>query len=643
MLRRGMRCTGRWPVVSCTVLLVAGALAGAAAGTQPLGQDTRVSQMGADGDGAFDAQDSAIAYNSVDHEFLVVWTGDRTVGLSGSEDEVFGRLLDASGQPIGTQFRISDMGPDGDAAFDAARPAVAYNPDANEYLVVWEADDSSPLVDNESEIFGQRLSADGAEVGTNDFRISDLGTGIMFPVQASAIRADVAYNPVSHEYLVVWDGDDNVAPLADDEFEVWGQRLTQTGSEVGADDFRISSLGPDGDASYWAQDAAIAVNTQTGEYLVAFSGDDDTAPLVDGELEVYVQRLSSTGAAVGTDDQRITDIGPPGETVYYGNEPDVVYSPAADEYLVAFALRDGITPDEESEIGVQRLSAAGAEVGTDDQVISDMGPITGSGFAVGPSVAYNATGLEYLVAWEGVDEVDPANEQEIFAQRLDTSGAEVQDDVRISDIGADGATTADAGVPAVAWNAQANEYLIAFEGDDAVAPLVDNEFETYVRRALAGSASTPPAPPPPPPAEPPPPAPAPPAPSPPPPPAPAAPADTTAPTLTLGGQRAQRALTRGVKVVVTCSEACTATASAKASYRRKAKAKAPTTLVLSGAKATLVAGKKRTLTLVFPKARRGAVSDVLAARRSVTVKVTVKVVDGAGNRTTKTRSVTLKP
>jgi hypothetical protein len=49
-------------------------------------------------------------------------------------------------------FRISFTGSDGDTAFGATDPAVAYNGRANEYLVVWTGDDIGPfssLVDNE--------------------------------------------------------------------------------------------------------------------------------------------------------------------------------------------------------------------------------------------------------------------------------------------------------------------------------------------------------------------------------------------------------------------------------------------------------------------------------------------------------------
>jgi len=56
-------------------------------------------------------------------------------------------------------FRLSDRGPDGNANYDAFAPAVAYNSTNNQYLVVWYGDDNTTLlVDGENEVFGQRFA-----------------------------------------------------------------------------------------------------------------------------------------------------------------------------------------------------------------------------------------------------------------------------------------------------------------------------------------------------------------------------------------------------------------------------------------------------------------------------------------------------
>src|SRR5262249_55416613 len=159
-----------------------------------------------------------VAYDSRANEYLVVWYGDDNTGaLVNDEFEIFGQRVNAAtGAAIGGEIRISDMGPDGNIGFGAFDPAVACNPNNNEDLVVW-------LVAGEREIFGQRLNAaTGDEVG-NDFRISHMGTDGDPNFAASAPA--VAYNPTNNEYLVVWEGDDDTPPLVNDEVEIFGQRL----------------------------------------------------------------------------------------------------------------------------------------------------------------------------------------------------------------------------------------------------------------------------------------------------------------------------------------------------------------------------------------------------------------------------------
>jgi hypothetical protein len=124
---------------------------------------------------------------------------------------------------VGTNdFRLSDMGPDGDTDYGAQSPAVAYNSANNEYLAVWSGDDAT---DDEFEIFGQRVNAaTGAEVGANDFRLSDMGPdgNVAYQAHIPAVASNGR-----NEDLVVWQGDDDTAPLVDEELEIFGQRFVK--------------------------------------------------------------------------------------------------------------------------------------------------------------------------------------------------------------------------------------------------------------------------------------------------------------------------------------------------------------------------------------------------------------------------------
>ena len=372
-------------------------------------------------------------------------------------------------------------------------PAVAYNARRNEYLVVWRGDDSAgPLVDGEFEIFAQRLTATGDEVGANDRRISDMG-----PNGDTAFSAEdpaVAYNPISDQYLVAWEGDDDAGPLVEGEDEIFVQRLSATGAPVGANDRRVSDMGPNGDPAYSADNPVVAHNSRTNQYLVAWEGDDDTGPLVEGEDEIYVQRLAASGAQVGANDRRVSDAGPDGDRDFEANVPSLAYNPATDEYLAAWEADDdtGALVEEEFEIYVQRLAASGAQVGPNDRRISRMGPDGDDAFdGSSPRVVANTRANEYLVAWDGEDDAGALvnEEDEVYAQRLGSDGAEIGgDDVRVSTMGADGNDRSDGFAAAVAYASQANEYLIAWHGDPD-PPQANDEFEVFARRFGAGAPS----------------------------------------------------------------------------------------------------------------------------------------------------------
>ncbi len=146
-------------------------------------------------DGAFRTADGGWEWRG---ERGVVWLGPATVidangGILPSSVEVSagatvivveGAALAGAAYPVtidpeirGYELRISDMGGTGNYYYNAFSPAVAFSSTDNEYLVVWDGDEAdNGLIDEEFEIFGQRIdAATGAELGANDFRISDMG------------------------------------------------------------------------------------------------------------------------------------------------------------------------------------------------------------------------------------------------------------------------------------------------------------------------------------------------------------------------------------------------------------------------------------------------------------------------------------
>jgi Ca2+-binding RTX toxin-like protein len=473
---------------SAALAFVALALAAPAQATVPIGPQFRVSQTGPDGDASFDATAPAVAYNTQTNQYLIVWSGSTATA---GELEIWGRLVDAAGNPLGATFRISDMGPDGNGSYDAYLPAVTYNTQANEYLVVWGGDDDTfPFVDEEFEIFGQRVSATGTQLGLNDFRLSDMGTSGTTVFSASNPVA--AYNSQANEYLVVWYGDDDVGALVDDELEIFGQRLSALGMQVGTNDFRLSDMGPNGSTLFGAFNPVTTYNSQANEYLVVWWGDDDTGSLVDNEFEIFGQRVSTAGAHVGANDFRISDMGPDSSTTFRADDPAVSYGANANEYLVAWEGED--VTDDDLEIFGQRLSGTATPVGANDFRISDLGLEGSTSYpAYTPALAHNGQTGEYVVTWEGVDVPLANGESEIYGQLLSPAGAELDlNDFRISQMGPDGSADFDATNTAVAFGGTLNEFLVVWQGDTD-APLVDQEFEIWARRLGVPTQPPPPA------------------------------------------------------------------------------------------------------------------------------------------------------
>jgi hypothetical protein len=447
--------------VGACLLLVA-ATCGPARALELGVDDRRLSSMGADGDPAFDAGAPQVAANATDHRYLVVWQGDDDRGGAVDDElEIFAQLVTADGVEIGDDDRrVSFQGGSGDPSLDASQPAVVWNPLDDRYLVVWRGD----RVVGEAEIFGRLLDGWGASLGA-PFRISEMGPDGDGAYTAS--QPQVAHNAVDNEYLVVWEGDSDL--LADDEFEIWGRRISAAGIPLGVDGFRISHQGPDGDASFGAHDPAVVWRPVANEYLVVWSGDR-----IPGEEEIWGQRLASDGAELGAE-LRISQQGPDGDLGVDARMPAVAHGASADEYLVVW---EGDRAAGETEIYGQRLTGAAVELGADVQ-ISFLDPPGADIDAIHPDVVWNSTADEYLVVWQGDHGV--GGDEEIHLQGLDAAGVLLGGTTVVSDMGPPGDPAYQAQRPAVAFLASFAEALVVWQADDDGPNTVDGEDEIFAQ------------------------------------------------------------------------------------------------------------------------------------------------------------------
>jgi hypothetical protein len=437
-----------------------------------IGYDFLLSSMGPWGDPNYDALHPAVAYNSQDNQYLVVWAGSEDVV---GEYEIWGQRVNAAtGGQVGVDFQISFMGPADDPAYDAQDPDVAYNSQSNEYLVVWSADH---YADGDSEIWGRRVNAStGALIGAMA-RVSVMGPGV--DPDYDAFEPAVAYNSQDNQYLVVWEGDHDIV-LVNNEFEIWGQLLTAGAEKIGTQ-FGLSDMGGLGDANFDARSADVAYDSIGNGYLVVWEGDSNTGLLENDEFEIWGQLLESDGDELGTNDFRISTMKGTGDADYDAYDPAVAYNRANHQYLVVWEGEGAYV--NAFDIFGQRLNAyTGTGVGADDFYVSYVGSGPNLDYdALNPAVAYDPCNNEYLVVWQ--DDELGVGEFEVWGKRLNAAtGALNSLDTRLSDMGSDGDASRIGQTPAVANSESNNQYLVVWSGDH----FQDGDFEIWGQRFTGG-------------------------------------------------------------------------------------------------------------------------------------------------------------
>jgi hypothetical protein len=225
-----------------------------------MGGETAVDTVG-------DNWEAAVAYNSHSDEYLVVYSHEYDV----DDYDIYARIVKGDGTTPYSGFWI-------DVALGIQRyPAVAYNSQSNEYLVVYgsETGAGTSLLN----IVGRRVAADGTLVGSGP---TTIGSGVL-----TRVAPDVAYNATRNEYLVAyarqyWTG-------SKWDFDVLGQRTSNALAMLGGElEICAGSAGKQGPPS-------IAAGPD--EYLVAWSdASSDSAP-----YDICGRLVRGDGTLLGSD------------------------------------------------------------------------------------------------------------------------------------------------------------------------------------------------------------------------------------------------------------------------------------------------------------------------------------------------------
>lgn len=410
----------------CTAVVLALCVKAAPADADAFGPQFQISSPTHAAEG-MDAAWQDVVYNTVSGQYLAVYVA----ATAPDEDDIYGQLLDAAGNKVGPEFRISTVA-QGHEEFNP--PAVGFDSETGRYLVAWDRDET---------VFARVLAPNGAP----------LGGELSVSAKQNDIETEaIAYSPVTHEYLVVW--------KAFGAGRVYTQRLNQDGAQVGGDDVIVA-----GSANLTVDDAVdVTYNATSLEYLVVFNARTPSS----GE-EVFGQRLNLAGAEVGLDDFQISEMGPAGDNSFNASPPSVAWNSVLNQYLVGWHGNEGPPlGNNEKEVYGQLLAADGTAIGADDFRISDMGPDGTNEFnAFRPRIAFDNLSNQYLVVWHGGEVGLAAGEYEIWGQYLAADGAQIgTNDFRISE-GPDGNDSLGANRPAIAFNPTATcNYLVTyFSGD----------------------------------------------------------------------------------------------------------------------------------------------------------------------------------
>jgi hypothetical protein len=212
-----------------------------------------------------------VTYNVANDEFLVVWEHAHST----DDHDIYARRVNREGTLLGSAIPVTTL------TNYESNPAVAYNSDTNQYLVVWE----HLFEGRRHGIYGRRLAADGTRLG-EPIPIDTSSPWLSASMVAYDAQAPtVAYGSVSDQYLVAWQ--DKAPEKAD--YDITPRRIGANGALVG-DEIAIST---------WEYDQAkprLTFNNRANEFLVVWEdhhwgwGEDS---------DIYGQRVNANGTLAG--------------------------------------------------------------------------------------------------------------------------------------------------------------------------------------------------------------------------------------------------------------------------------------------------------------------------------------------------------
>lgn len=286
----------------------------------------------------------AVAYNSQHDEYLVVWQNN----WAGNKD-IYASRVSADGQII-TGYAVTF------GANDRIQPAVAYDPGHDRYLIVWSYDYHGDGSDYD--IVGRFFPWDGPDPAQPEFSVAGSSTSSQFDPQ-------VVFALAQQEFLVVW------ADSTSSGFQISINRIFADGSGTPTGPTVLSTgaldrIKPD-----------VAYNLARNEYLVTWS-------LLSSSFDIWAVRLRGDAVSLGGGEFVIANDAVNEEV------PTVAACHQEDLYLLLY----------------QKLVSGDHDVY--GSVINGDGSIDPTGYLVAitgdeeivPDVTCDATGRDFVAVWQ---------------------------------------------------------------------------------------------------------------------------------------------------------------------------------------------------------------------------------------------------
>jgi hypothetical protein len=262
------------------------------------------------------------------------------------------------------------------------------------------------------------------------FRISD--------IPALQDVPEIAYNPSSDQFLVVWEDFRGSSGFGSD---VYAQLVNGDGSMSGVN-FPLTV------EADWQRAPKPAYNPVTDQYLVVWVDARDQ--------DIYGLKVNGNGSLSGSPF-------PIAAALEYQWNPDLVYNSATNQFLVVFD-DDRLVSFDHDIYG---------------QLVNADGSLSGANFTISfpstdqllPVVAYNNLANQYLVVWQ--DDRNSATNADIYARVVNGNGSMSGADFAIS------TASSDQTRPDLAYAASANRFLVVWEESADIYGRLVNADKTF--------------------------------------------------------------------------------------------------------------------------------------------------------------------